>query len=212
MSNWVKEEVACVRCHAPIAAARAATINVQRHPATRGQLLDGSFHRVTCGACGHVAQFDAHMLFSDFARGEFVEVQPSASSASWADHALSTPRVFGDGLAQARAAGVVPERVRVRLVYGLAGLADKLRAWDAGLDDRVIELAKLALVLERGSAPTSIHLVAVTDELVFAVDGVEHLAMPRASYDEIVGSSTRDPARIDKLFEGPFVSWVRVHA
>ena len=216
MSNWVNEELVCRRCQASITARRASTINVGRHPATRGQILDGSFHRVTCSACGHVAQLDARMLFSDFARGEFVEVRPVAETSSWSEHALATTAVFADGLVQARAVGVVGD-TRVRLVYGLAGLADKLRAWDAGFDDRVIELAKLALVLElAGSPPTAIHLSSVLpDELQFAVTtahSIEHHAMPRPRYDEIVASATRDPSRLDKLFDGPFVSWLRVHS
>jgi hypothetical protein len=146
VSNWVTEEVACKRCQAPITTRRANTINMQRHPAARDEILAGTFHRVTCGACTHVAQFDTRLLLSDFPRGQFVDVRPAAEAAS-ADHARETVAVFADGVAQARALGLVDEP-RVRLVYGLAGLADKLRAWDAGLDDRAIELAKLALVLE----------------------------------------------------------------
>ncbi len=146
------------------------------------------------------------MLLSDFPRGQFVEVRPVSEATSWSVHALGTTAIFTDGIAQARALGIVGAP-RVRLVYGLAGLADKLRAWDAGLDDRVVELAKLSLVFELGTTPTTIHLVSATDELVFAVDSADRHAMPRTQYDEVVASA--DPARLDKLFEGPFVSWVR---
>lgn len=185
---------------------------MQRHPAARDQILDGSFHRVTCGACGHVAQLDARMLLSDFPRGQFVEVRPVSEAAGWAEHALATTAIFTDGIAQARGIGVVGE-ARVRLVYGLAGLADKLRVWDAGFDDRVIELAKLALVLELGggSTPASIQLVSTGEALVFAIDGEQH-ALPRSRYHELVTSATRDPSSLGKLFDGPFVSWLRVYA
>ena len=209
------EELACKRCQATITARRASTINMQRHPVARDQILDGTFHRVTCGACGHVAQLDARMLFSDFPRGQFVDVRPAAEVSSWSDQSLASTAVFADGLAQARGFGLVGDP-RVRLVYGLAGLADKLRAWDAGFDDRVIELAKLALVLEvaGGVTPASIYLQSAADELVFAMTtgSVEHHAMPRARYDELVVSATRDPASLDRLFDGPFVSWLRVYA
>jgi hypothetical protein len=217
MSNWTNEVVACGRCRASITARRATTINMQRHPASRDQILDGSFHQVTCGSCGHVAQLDARMLLSDFPRGQFVDVRPVAEVASWADHASATTAVFADGLVQARAVGVVGE-TRVRLVYGLAGLADKLRAWDHDLDDRVIELAKLALVLEvgGGSTPAAIHLVSASAPLVFemtnATGAIERHAMPRSRYEELVASATRDPSSLDKLFDGPFVSWLRVYA
>ena len=195
----------------------ANTINMQRHPAARDEILAGTFHRVTCGACGQVAQLDARMLFSDFPRGQFVEVRPTSEAASWREHAAETTGIFADGLAQARGLGLVGDP-RVRLVYGLAGLADKLRAWDAGFDDRVVELAKLALVLEvtGGATPASIHLIAAGDELVFAMaraDAViEHHALPRARYDEVIASATRDPASLDKLFDGPFVSWLSLYA
>src|SRR4029079_15944705 len=80
-----------------------------------------------------------------------------------------------------------------RLIFGLAALREKLITFDAGLDDRVVELLKIQLLRDlRGNfaADDYFHLVAVGGaELVFEkrhADGmIRKLPIPRSLYADL---------------------------
>ncbi len=150
MSTFTPRTVRCP-CGTLRKADLADGLHISRLPDVRAQILDGTFHNVACPACGVISVVHTKTLYTDFERFHWVAVAPPwlvGDWAAWSDVVLSefdhNLRVAASPLVQDLA-----ERFVVRLVFGLDALAEKLRAWDAGLDDRVLEGLKFRLYQSR---------------------------------------------------------------
>ena len=81
------------------------------------------------------------------------------------------------------AAAALAVGLRVRLVFGLVALREKLLAWDAGLDDVDLELLKLAAMRAVGeplARAATLRLVACTaDAAVLLDDAATRWDVPR---------------------------------
>ncbi len=153
----------------------APDLHVSRMPALRRAVLDGSFHRFTCPRCGRITPVERPLAYTDFPRRHWITVAPPAGLADVAGWRELADRSFRETMQEHAGAQVrawAPEFTR-RLVFGLAALREKLIAFDAGLDDRPLELLKLSLIAELGlplRADTYLFLTAVEDrELIFAI-------------------------------------------
>ncbi|MCA9538108.1 MAG: CpXC domain-containing protein [Myxococcales bacterium] len=146
MSTWRVHWIECP-CGARFAASLADGVHVDAAPAVREQVLAGALHRAVCPGCGRAGTIDAEFIYADFARREWIVVAPPAEVGAWRRWAELTARLFDAHVTQA----AVPEvraaaaAFRVRTVFGVDALAERLRAFEARLDDRLIETLKLSL-------------------------------------------------------------------
>lgn len=202
----VPATIAC-RCGAlySVDVARGPLISLR--PAVRQQLLDGTFHRFFCRACGMTTMLDTLLSFVDVSRRLWLTVAPS-TGLPWRAQWLAVARAsFEATPARASFAPTPAEDAPAliegwegwdqaptrRLLFGLAPLREALVAADAELDDRVLELLKIQLVRDlrdRFSAAAYFHLVAATSTtLTFErthPDGlIRKLAVPRALHDAL---------------------------
>jgi hypothetical protein len=155
-------------------------VNLARRPDAKRDIVSGVFHRARCPGCGAVLEADTTFTYADLASDLFIFVAPSngllelahweASSQAAIDGAFSA----GPSLVTAQR-----ERLRFRLVFGLGDLAEKLRLFDAALDDRIAELMKLELWIGLG-LPTDARLRAVAA----TADGQLRLQVKAASSTE----------------------------
>jgi hypothetical protein len=172
-----------VRCHCGNAfeAELFDGLHVSRRPDVRERILDGTFHRFTCPACGGTVVVEQRLAYSDMPRRHWFTVFPRIDLRHRDELVAFARRSFQDTMIDR-----APELVRgwasemtVRAIFGLASLREKLTVFDAGLDDALIECLKLQLF--RGSGlvlhpDTYLHVVAVdTDTLVM------HYAPPGGS-------------------------------
>jgi len=197
MSTFVPSTIACA-CGERYTVEVANGLHVSQRPDVRQQILDGTFHRFFCPACGMTTMIDTLIAFTDFPRRQWFTVAPS-SGLPWRRQWLAVARDSFAATMVSHApelvAGWGREMTR-RLLFGLASLREKLIAGDAGLDDRVVELLKIQLIRDlrdRFSAADYFHLVAVTDgELVFErthPDGlIREVPVPRSLYDALAAS------------------------
>lgn len=214
MSTFAPATLMCPcgeRVHADV----ADGLHISRLPEVRRAILDGTFHRFPCPACGRVLQIEKLLAYTDFPRRHWFTVVPERDLAirgRWiqlADESFRTTMVD-------RAAPIVkswaPEFTR-RVVFGLASLREKLVLSDEGLDDRLIELLKLDLRRELGlleepgaylfvSRRSSSRSIVVefsrpggagTSEAEVSLDGYEELAA--ADPDELA-------ARVPGMWDG----------
>jgi hypothetical protein len=153
MSTFTQRACRCPACGATQTRRIAAALNGGRAPAARAALLDGSFQRQPCDACGRPFTVEDPLIYSDLGRGQLVQVAARRDLPRWpaleAEVAASAARVLTGPDAPASAAPLVV-RLRVRLVFGLAALREKLLAWDGGLDDVDLELLKLIAARQEG--------------------------------------------------------------
>jgi len=218
--------IACSRCGAEMEGVVVDSINAERFPELRAAVLDRSLHHLRCAQCGTRHALDKELLYVDFARAQWVTVFPVEELPRFAECEETARRAFAHafvdtapGFVRATAA-----RFAVRVTFGLEGLREKLVCWDAGLDDRVLELLKIDLVADRpelvarGVGSFTLDAVAPDGMLLFVpmlrvpnADPAVHVVvgMPRAVYDEAARASDGLRAAHEALWSGPFVSVAR---
>ena len=216
MSTFVKTETTCRSCGATTTRNVATSVNAVRSPWLREEVLDGTFQRTLCESCGapqvHVIPF----LYVDFGRKILIGVFPESELERWPALEAEAQRAFRENVASSSAefARELADDVRVRTVFGLSALREKVTILEASLDDAAVEAVKLRLLLDRddirrdADAPF-FFLEAGDHELRFAAevrDGpgwrLEVVPSPRAVYDDLAARAA--PELTDALAAGPF--------
>lgn len=197
MSTFVPSTIVC-RCGERYRVEVATGLHISRRPDLRQQILDGTFHRFFCPACGMTTMVDDLFAFTDFSRRQWFTVAPS-TGLPWRRRWLAVARDSFEATMVKNAPELVVgwgQEMTRRLIFGLAPLREKLIAADAGLDDRVVELLKIQLIRDlrdRFSADDYFHLVAVTPAGELAFERTHHdglirrFPIPRAMYDALAG-------------------------
>ena len=169
MSIFRKMRLECPVCATPIDFDVVLSVSADRRPDLREAILDGSFQRLPCPGCGTDARADPEFTYMDIGRGQYIGVWPVEKRADWKTWAEKTRAVFDDALgknapSEARGIGA---KVDVRVVFGWAALVEKILARGAGIDDRTLELVKLAVMRTRAETP----LPGVQELRLVAVEG-----------------------------------------
>jgi hypothetical protein len=218
VSVWYAQDLVCNVCRHAFATTLARGIHARRVPEVRDQILAGELHHVRCPACNAIVDAHRDLVYTDFARHHWVHVSTPDQLGDWAStetYALTTFDRYMVGGPPAVAA--VASTFRLRVVFDLDELREKLAIWDAELDDALVECAKLICLRERPSiaaADRRIRARSITDtELAFAAVDLDHprvdvarWTMPREVLREIEGERTTWQARMPELFARGFVS------
>jgi hypothetical protein len=163
MSNFTTAEIVCP-CGARLTVRVVLDLFAATRPADRAAILAGTFQEHRCGACARVSVVESRFVYTDFTRHHYVVVEPSDVPDTRAQidlHRRVFRACFDDGPPIARDLGAGLKR---RLVIGLDALREKLRLWDAELDDYVVEAIKadvLARARRDGVPAASAHLIDV---------------------------------------------------
>jgi hypothetical protein len=224
MSWFETRELDCPRCARSFPAATAETINVTRMPTARDRILDGSFHRVECSHCHAIIEVDRAFLYSDLRREQFIHVFPLSHFGAWPHWEEVAGQTFWSAFDPAPPAmHEVARRFAVRAVFGLDALADKLRIWDAGLDDSLVELLKLELaasdptlrsrrdlLLDVVGVDPGARTIEVAARSAHAGWPEERYSIRQSRYDELRAARLDLEEKFPLLFFRPFVSFRRL--
>jgi hypothetical protein len=208
--------VTCGRCAQPVDVREATSISASRAPLWRDALLDGTLHRPTCGGCGAVLDVQVRFLYTDLPRGQWLVVEPPAALPRWRACEREALATF-DRLAAAAPAIItdVLARCRVRVVFGVDELRERVRADACELDDAMLECVKLVVLRRQPDVRDA------GERLRFERFGIEELELvaapaaspadvrkrwqiPRATVDELVPARWR--SEFPELFARGFVS------
>ena len=132
MSTEISRPVSCPRCGETVETRMWPGINAEVNPNLREQVLQETLFNWTCPACGYVAQMAYPCLYHDKGRKLMVYLVPNGGKEEL--DAVDVDRAFPQ-------IGYVQKRV----VSSLAELKEKILIFEAGLDDRAVELVKWAL-------------------------------------------------------------------
>lgn len=186
-------------CSATFQAELFEGLHVSRRPDLREQILDGTFHRFACPSCGEPVVLERRLAYTDFPRRQWFTVHPRIDLRHRDELAAFARRSF-ELTMQERAPELVQGwagEMRQRVVFGLASLREKLVIFEAGLDDRFIELLKLQLCQEgvpAMHADAYFHVTAIDSEVLSfevappppplprARDAPRELSVPRERY------------------------------
>ena len=209
MSTWFDESIRCPHCALEQTARLAHGVHVARAPEVRDQILARTFHAITCRGCAHIFVAQRPLIYTDMDRRHWVQVALPEERARWPEYETAVDEIFARAFTGSPLARDLQERMKLRLVFGLEALREKLVLWQANLDDRAIECMKLDLVRRDPSLARADLVVdrVEGDALVVRVDGTRELVAPGvAEWD----ADTRLPARFPELFGGRYVSFHRL--
>ena len=148
----------------------------------------------------------------------FVLLAPAAFVAGWRALERITERAFWRTLSSAPTpVQREADQCLRRVVFGAAPIAEKLLAWDAGLDDAVIECLKLDLRMRsptlRALPGADLRLIGIdATHLRFAATEGPGLRAPRLRLSQLMAERSTLAHRWPALFSGPFVDHLRLRA
>lgn len=153
MSNPTMISAQCPHCDKEIQVPYYEEINVQDHPELKAQILSGDLFKYTCPHCGETISTAGPLLYHDPAVPAMVYFLPQGfeSATDKLDEILSLIQSM-----EADRASLY----QARTVSSIDKLLEKIYIQDAHLDDRVVELVKLAYLKHYGKdlqAKGSIH-------------------------------------------------------
>jgi hypothetical protein len=223
MSVFQQTTVRCPACGADVPFRASMSVNADRRPDLREQILREEFQRQTCPSCSHSFRLAPDLNYLDAGRGQWFAAHPVEDLARWAEveerDLAAFAAAYGDRApppARAIGAGLTP-----RVTFGWSGLREKIHLADLGLDDVTVECVKLALLRTQDDMPvrddTDLRLVdTAEDVLLFAwieqeTERVaETIEVPRSAYDEVVADADGWAAVRAQLTAGPFVDVSRL--
>src|SRR5205085_7613996 len=118
-------------------------------PALRDAILAGEFQKVVCDACGGAFLVEDPLMYIDFDRRLWIGMFPQDFEPAWAEHEAAAGEAFERYMTGAYSSPFAREMAdgfRVRTVFGLPALAEKVLALDTGLDDRALAVLKLEMM------------------------------------------------------------------
>ena len=171
MSIFRTIQVTCPCCEASVSFELVHSVNADRRPDLRNAILERSFQRQPCPSCGYEFRVEPELSYMDMRRGQFIAVWPSNGVEDFETYEQRSRSRFE----QAYGADAPPEAQDIgrlltpRIVFGWIALNEKLIAQAAGLDDVLLELAKLALIRTDADGPglgarTELRLIGVEEE------------------------------------------------
>ena len=148
MSLFNHATVTCPRCSAGFDVDVVASVNADRRPDLRREILDGVFQVQTCAACGTRFRLPPSFSYIDVGRSQWIMAYPAAEMVNWAALEAQAADIFASAYgaaappaARAIGAGLVP-----RITFGWPAMREKLLCPELGLDDLTLELLKAAVM------------------------------------------------------------------
>lgn len=155
MSIFNAVTLACPNCKTPVAFDSVHSVNADRRPDLRRDILRGQFQRKECPSCGAGFRLDAAFVYVDIGRDQWVAAQPVSAMDDWAQRELQARALFDSSYGSGAPPAVrsLGRALRPRLVFGWSALREKLIAAEAVLDDVSLELLKMGMLRNLPAAP-----------------------------------------------------------
>ncbi len=225
MSTRYTTDVDCARCGRTNQVAVADSYSVDRLPAVREWVLDRTLMSTAC-ACGQRVEVDKPLLYSDVARGWWIQIATTDRRPMYEVCEGETRAEFAtvfDPSTFPRAVAAIAERLRVRVVFGREELREKVLCADHGLDDVLVEILKLEVLVARPELLEAGADILVLDGVVDDVLALVGLAanqsgdyqaaaevrVSRSAHDSLVGRRNELAVTYPALFGGAYVNALR---
>jgi hypothetical protein len=186
--------------------------NIQRFPAFREKLLDGTFMRFTCVGCKASFVAETEMLYTDYEQRLFVGVFPRERRPQVKECEAILESTYEQVFVQeapsfARVA--IGGELHRRVVFGYEELREKVICFGAGLDDHIVEAVKIALT-DAQPGIGRLSLQHFDGELLWfaaVVDNaVARLPVRRTVYDAMYEDVQQIQLLLQPLWGGSYVS------
>lgn len=212
----------CPECEAPLLLRQYTSVNADRAPHLRDAIMDDSFGESACPSCGTRSRVAPELTYFDEALGLWVFVKPLDARRGWPTAEAETQGVWAQTFGPF-APGPMTElgtTLKARVVFGWAGLREKILCAQAGIDDVALEIVKLQLLASGSgdalSDETALRLAAVDEdtlEFVWLMGDcevpLEGILAPRALLDVIAEAPEVFAAAREELVGDFYVDMAR---
>jgi hypothetical protein len=219
MSLFHPVNLVCPACGAVIVMQAVGSVNADRRPDLRDDILEDRFQDTTCGACGGAFRLQPEFNYLHVGQGLWIAAMPAPRMPDYLQVEDEVQAIFDAsyGSGAPRAARDIGAGLTVRLTFGWPALREKIVARAAGLDDVTLEILKLDMLRAMPSAPLAagVELRLVRDlgadlGLAWVQAGNEDSAgdefvVARYAYDAIADAPAAWAALRAELDNGPFV-------
>ena len=205
MSQFTIATVVCPACSAEVSFDLVQSVNADRMPTLRAEILARTFQSKACPTCGTEFRVQPEFNYVEHGRDLWIAALPLERLPHWQEEEAAAEtrfeRVYGPRSSPFIQA--IGKRLSRRLAFGWAAVREKLVIADLGLDDVTVELCKSAVLRASASAPVGLgaemRLLGADDSyLGFAwlrsIDEsvLQPMRVKRELYDEIAADAGGD--------------------
>ena len=224
MSMFDTATATCPKCGTEAELEVVLSVNADRRPDLRAEILDGSFQAVPCAKCGTRVRLEPEFVYFDLGRRQWIVVHPADAVDGWAEAEQHARAIFEESFGTGAPAQVreLTEGVAPRVVFGWPALQEKLLCADLALDDTALELLKLAILrtAAAGLTVSGAHELRLAggDAATLSLDLLhgpseapeKRLDLPRQAYDDIADDPAPWQALRTEIGGGLFVDMQRM--
>ncbi|GHF47974.1 CpXC domain-containing protein [Seohaeicola zhoushanensis] len=224
MSLFQPLNLICPKCEALITMEAVGSVNADRRPDLRDDIMSDHFQDASCGACGFTFRLQPNFNYLDAGRGQWIAGMPSARMPDYLEIEDEVSDLFATsyGSRAPAAAQAVGTALAVRLTFGWPAIREKLLIRQEDLDDVVVEMLKLDLLRRLPEAPlapgTELRLIGTTETMLSFVwvetaseEVVGEVLVPRGLYDAIAEAPEAWAPIRAQLVNGPFVDMQKLY-
>lgn len=201
MSLFMSVNLACPECESLIVMDAVGSVNADRRPDYRDDIMNNEFQDITCPSCNTAFRMQPNFNYLDAGRGQWIAGMPASQLSNFEQIEEEVSDLFDRsyGAKAPAAAQSVGEGLDVRLTFGWPAIREKLLAREKGLDDVLLELLKLELMRRVPEAPfgdeIEMRLVDFQEDLMTFVwynseteDVINDFVVRYALYEEIAAA------------------------
>ena len=206
MSQFSSSKVECPACGAGFAFELVHSVNADRMPELRKQIVAETFQRMTCPKCNSDFRVEPDFNYVEHGRNLWIAALPLERLTRWKAEEAGAEALFERvyGVRGSPFMQAIGKRIARRLTFGWAGVREKLVIADRGLDDVTVELCKSAVLRASSSAPVGL---GAEMRLVGADEKDLHFAWLR-SLDESVAQTMRASRKLyDEIAADEGAQW-----
>lgn len=168
MSRFHEETVSCPVCGKKSTELIATSLRISSNTPFKDQILKGEFQRFTCTDCRHVFYAEDPLIYMDFDKKLMIAQFPKSWNANWKEHEKAVTHNYENYLAgkyAAPSAHRLSKGFRLRTVFGLDALAEKITCLESEIDDQLLSILKLQLILNIAEIPFHPEFIPLFKEI-----------------------------------------------
>jgi len=175
-----------------------ASINADRRPDLRDDIINGDFMRIKCTSCETDFRPEPDLNYLDFGNGAWLLARPISAIAHWAEEEASAKTLFDDayGSNTPAAAQEIGNALTARVTFGWPAVREKIIIAQENLDDVALEKTKISILRNKPGNPVGpgveLRLLAVHGTVfhlgwirALTNEALEVFEMQRALYEDI---------------------------
>ena len=226
MSLFQPVNLVCPKCEAPVIMMAVGSVNADRRPDLRDDILADRFQDIECDACQEKFRLQPQFNYLDVRRGQWIAAMQADRMRDHLQVEDEADLLFSEGYGAKApdAAQQVGKDLKMRVTFGWPAVREKLLIREHDLDDVVIEMIQLHILRSVPSVPLAegieLRFVEVdkdNDAYVFcwletaSEEVIEDLRVPTELYEAILANPSAWDAIRTRLENGAFVDMQKLY-